>query len=261
MEKKQIQESLAFLKANSPKRNFKQSVDLILNLKDINLKNPEEAVNMFITLHNETGKKISVCALVGPELKEKAAAVCDEVVLLSEFEKFKGKKEMKQLADRHDFFIAQANLMAQIATTFGRVFGPRGKMPNPKIGAVVPPNANLEPLVAKLKKTINLQTKNDATVRCMVGKEDLDEAALLDNIQFVYASVLHKLPNEQNNIKSIMLKYTMGKPVVIGKDPSEESQEEEASAKATGETSAEESNKVLVEGNKEEIPAKAEKEE
>ena len=213
MDKQVVENAVKELKANSPKRNFKQSVDLIINLKDINLKNADEQVNIFVTLAHETGRKFSACALVGPEMQEKAKAAFDEVILVDDFERFKNKKDIKQLAERHSYFIAQANIMAKIATAFGRVFGPRGKMPNPKVGAVIPPNVNVEPLYEKLKKTLHIVTKNDPSVRCLVGKEDMADTILIDNILTVYNSVLQKLPNEQNNIKSVMIKTTMGHPI------------------------------------------------
>ena len=103
-------------------------------------------MDTFITLPHTKGKKAKVCALIGPELEQQAKQVCDSVVLSDSFDRFKDKKDIKKLADSFDFFIAQANIMPKIATAFGRVFGPRGKMPNPKAGCVVPPNANLKPL-------------------------------------------------------------------------------------------------------------------
>ena len=221
MDRKVIEQTVQQVKKNSPKRNFKQSVDLVVNLKDINLKNPDEQVNMFATFEHDIGKNISICALVGPELEDKSKAACNETVLLSDFDKFKNKKDMKKLADRHDFFIAQATIMPKIATAFGRVFGPRGKMPNPKVGAVVPPNANLDPLVAKLKKTVQLATKNDMTVRCMVGKEDNDDKVLVDNIMNAYNSIIQKLPNDENNVRNVMIKFTMGPSFMVGGKPEE----------------------------------------
>ncbi|MBL7055886.1 50S ribosomal protein L1 [Candidatus Woesearchaeota archaeon] len=224
MKKQDIVKTLEQAKKNSPKRNFKQSVDLIINLKDLDLKKPEHNVNMPVTLHYPSGKQVSVCALVGQELQAKAKEVCNETILATEFAKFKDKKAMKQLADKHDFFIAQASVMPQIATTFGRVFGPRGKMPNPKVGAVLPPNANVKPLCDKLSKTVTVATKEEPVVKCMVGKEDTKEEELIDNILTVYNTVIQKLPSE-HNIKNAMLKLTMGPAFRIGNVEKEESKE------------------------------------
>ena len=216
MDKALISKTLKQVKADSPKKNFKQSVDLIINLKDIDFKKQDQQVSLFVTLHHETGKKSSVCAFVGPELEKNAKENCDEVILAESFPRFKDKKELKKLAVKHDFFIAQANIMPQVATIFGRALGPRGKMPTPKTGAVVPPNANLAPLVERLKKTLIVSTRNEPVIKCMVGKEDLDEDKIVDNILTIYNSVIQKLPSENQNVKSVMLKLTMGPAFVVG---------------------------------------------
>lgn len=217
MEKKEILETLKLVKENSKKRNFKQSYDLIINLKDIDLKNPQHQVNLFVPLHYSRGKNVKVCALVGPELLSQAKSVCDDVIDVDNFKKYANKKEAKKLANNFDFFIAQATIMPKVATIFGKVFGPRGKMPNPKAGCVVPPNANLKPLYEKLQKTIKINTKNDPIIQCSVGKEGMKEEEIADNILTIYNSLIHALPNEEQNIKSVYLKLTMDKAFKVGK--------------------------------------------
>jgi len=154
MDKSQVTQTLKKVKENSQKRNFTQSIDLIINLRDIDLKKPEQSVNFFHTLHYSKGKKVKVCALVGPELLAQAKEVCDLAVSVDDFPKYQDKSKAKKLATNYDFFIAQATIMPKLATAFGKVFGPKGKMPNPKAGCVVPPNANLEPLYEKPQKTV-----------------------------------------------------------------------------------------------------------
>jgi len=107
--------------------------------------------------------------------------------------------------------------MAKIATIFGRFLGPKGKMPNPKIGSVLPPNGDVKALTDKLRKTVNLATKNEATIKCLVGKEDSNEG-IIDNVLTVYNSVVQKIPNEKQNVKSVLLKLTMGPAFVVGKE-------------------------------------------
>ncbi|HME87232.1 MAG TPA: 50S ribosomal protein L1 [Candidatus Nanoarchaeia archaeon] len=215
MEQKQIIQTIEKLKTSSQKRNFKQSIDLIITLKDIDTKKSDAQLTVFANLPHLAGKEAKICALVGPEMKEEAKAA-DKVVLLDEFDRYKtDKKALKKLSSEFDFFIAQANLMVQVAQVFGRVLGPKGKMPNPKAGCVVPSKTNLKPVVDRLRKSSKLMTRNTLMVQCAVGKEDMDPAKLTENIQSVYNQVLHALPQEKNNIKHVMLKLSMSKPMKV----------------------------------------------
>ncbi len=216
MNKEQVIKALNELKKISKKRNFIQTYDLIINMKGIELN--KTPVDLFVTLHHTKGKKIKVCALVGPELLEEAKKVCDLVISVDDFPKYQNKKEAKKLASSYDYFIAQATIMPKVATSFGRVFGPRGKMPNPKVGCVVPPNVNLKGLYEKLQKTVRLQAKNSPVVQVGIGNESMKDEEVVDNILTAYDSLIHHLPNGENNIKSVFLKLTMSKPVMIGEE-------------------------------------------
>ena len=94
MDKELIATTLKNLKESSPKRNFKQSFDLIINLKGIDLKKQDHQVDAFITLPHARGKKAKVCALVGPELEGQAKQVCDSAITSDSFDKYKEKKEV-----------------------------------------------------------------------------------------------------------------------------------------------------------------------
>ena len=215
--KENIKKTLETVKSTSTKRKFKQAIDLIINVKDINLKKPEQQVDTFVTLAYPTEKKVRICAFVGPELAEAAKKACDTVVLHADFAKYKEKTAVKKLAKSHDFFISQANIMPDVAKTFGRVLGPRGKMPNPKAGCVVPSNANLAVLVQRLQKLIRVTIKTQLSFKCSVGNEDTAEEQVIDNIITIYSALTHALPQEEENIKNITLKLSMGKPVMVGK--------------------------------------------
>jgi len=222
MDKTQVIQTLKKVKENSQKRNFNQSIDLIINLKDLDLKKPEQSVNFFHTLHYSRGKKVKICALVGPELLSQAKDVFDLAISVDDFPKYQDKKQAKKLATEYDFFIAQATIMPKLAQVFGKVFGPKGKMPNPKAGCVVPPNANLKPLYEKLQKTVKLQTKNDLIVQTSVGNESMKDEEVVDNIMTTYDDLIHHLPGGKNNIKNSLIKLTMGKAFQIGKEVAEE---------------------------------------
>lgn len=214
MEKKQIVESIKKLKTGK-KRNFAQKVDLIILLKNLDLKKTEQQQDFFITLNHEIGKKVRVCGMVGPELKDQASEVLDKFYTEDMFVEFKDKKAAKKLAAEYDYFIAQANLMGKVAGAFGRVFGPRGKMPNPKSGCVVPPKANLKALYEKLQTTIRVMVKTQTVVQVTVGNEGMTEEDLADNITTVVNQVVNHMPGHENNLKKILVKLTMGKPEEI----------------------------------------------
>lgn len=216
MDKKEIKQALQIAKENSPKRNFKQTVDLIITLKGLDLKKPDQQVDTFINLHYPRPRRAKICALVGPELIQQAKEAFDFAVETDDFANYSNKKDVKKLADDYDFFVAQGAIMTKVAQVFGRALGPRGKMPNPKAGCVVPPNANLKQVAERLQLTVQLKVKTHLMLQAPVGYEDTDEDMVIDNINTIYDQLIHNLPQEKNNIKAVVLKLTMGKPIVIG---------------------------------------------
>lgn len=221
MEKINLLNTIKSVRNNSKKRNFVQSFDLIINLKNINLKKPEESVDLSLNLPNEIGEKIKICALVDKELAEKAE-IFDKVIKKDDFGKYKDKKILGKLASDYDVFIAQANIMSDVAKTFGKTLGSKGKMPDPKASGIIAPTANLEAVKKKLQNLIKLKTKNEAVVKVKVGNERLDDEKISENVLAIYNAVIHALPQEELNVKDVMLKLTMGHAVKIEKKKAKE---------------------------------------
>jgi len=215
MERKEAIQALKTVRENSKKRNFTESIDIIINLKGLNLKKEDEKINAYIPLPHFRGKKAKVTALVGQALSTKAKDACDNFILEEDFKSQK-KPEIKRLAENTDFFIAQADIMPKVAGAFGRVLGPRGMMPNPKAGCVVPSTADLKALVERLQKLVKIETKGEQTIKTSVGLASMKDEELIANIMEVYNYVLHHVPQEHNNFKSIIIKSSMGKPVRVG---------------------------------------------
>jgi large subunit ribosomal protein L1 len=216
MDKESVKKAIKQLKETSQKRKFKQTFDLIINLKGLDMKKPEQQVEIFTHLNHSKGKPSKICVFAGPELKDEAQKNTDTMIFIDEFDKYlKDKKLCKKLANEHAFFIAQANIMPKVAQVFGRVLGTRGKMPNPKAGCVVPPKAAIKPLYDNLQRTVILRAKIQPVIKCSIGLEDQSDEEVADNIMTVYNSLVIKLPGEQNNVKSVLVKLTMGKPVRI----------------------------------------------
>ncbi|MBI2151469.1 hypothetical protein HYU21_01950, partial [Candidatus Woesearchaeota archaeon] len=190
-----------------------QSYDLIINLKNIDTKQTQ--LDLFVTLPHSKGKKVTIAAFVDQQLAENALKNCDLVIKDTEFDKYREKKTIRKLAEDHDYFIAQASLMAKIASVFGKALGTKGKMPNPKLGCVVPPNANLELLKKKLICTVRLTAKKATNLQCLIGKQSQPDSEIINNILTVYNAVVKHVPNEHQNIKNVALKLSMSKPVHI----------------------------------------------
>ncbi len=214
MDKSHIQETLKAIKDAKSPRNFKQTIDFIINFRGLDLKKQDNKIDLYVQIPHERGKKVQICGLVGPELAESAKKNFATVVLSDDFSKYDHKK-IKSLAKGHQFFVAQANIMPLVATTFGKSLGPRGKMPNPKAGCVVPPTANLAPLARKLEKTVRIKVDKEPIFQAAVGKEDSPEEEVIENILALYNAIIHALPGEKNNIKDAYMKLTMGKAVKL----------------------------------------------
>jgi len=213
MDKDKLVKGIEQLKKDAKKRKFLQTVDFIVTLKNLNLKKPEEQIDLFVSLPFSKSKKVKICAFVGPELKEQAAKVCDKVIALTEFDEYKDKNKAKKVGEEYDFFIAQMNIMPKVAQIFGRILGPKGKMPNPKGGQVVPPTAALQPIYDRLQKTTRLTARTSLMIQTVVGDENMSSSDLADNILALYKAIVQKVENEQHYIKSRLIKLSMSKPI------------------------------------------------
>ncbi len=215
MNKEQLLNALKEARGNAKKRKFPQTVELIMNFKGLNLKSPDHQVDFYMSIKHPW-KNTKVCGLVAAELTDNSKAALDNTITSEEFAKFDGnKKDIKKIAREYDYFVAQANLMPQVAKTFGRFFGPLNKMPNPKAGCVVPPNANLEQVKDRLNKTIRVFVKTIPMFQLGVGKEESKDEDIAEDVLAIYNQIIHHLPAEQQNVKSVYVKLTMGKPVKV----------------------------------------------
>ncbi len=200
--KKDLQKALSELRKEK-ERKFDQSVDLIVNLQKFDPKrNP---VNLIVSVPYKIKDK-KVCAFL--ESKNKNV----ETITKEEFKKYSDKKELKKIVKKFDFFIAQASLMPKVATTFGKVLGPAGKMPSPQLGIVL--NANdkeINEIKEKISNSIKIRVK-EASIKLAVGKQSMKDEEIIENILAVYNAILKAMPKEKENIKNIEIKFTMTKP-------------------------------------------------
>ncbi len=212
---KRFLDAIKKLREVNKKRKFVQTAELQVSLKDLDLNKVDNRIEDFVILPHGLGKKRRICAFVGPETYEEAKQVFDKVVLVDEFSQY-DKKKAKKLAREYDFFVAQANIMPQIAKTFGRYLGPLGKMPNPKFGQLFPPKgAKLSNLYERLQKIVILSAKKVPLIYVPFGVETMKDEELAENLEIIWNSLVGRLPNKEGNIKVAYIKFTMSKPVKI----------------------------------------------
>ena len=187
-------------------RKFDQTVDLVINLqKYSHKKNP---INLFINVPHKTKEKKIAAFLEGN-------SDLIDTIPFADFKKYNDKKKLKSLVKKYDFFIAQGKIMPKVATTFGRVLGPTGKMPSPQLGIIL--NAD-EKTIGELKEKINTSVKlrvKESSIKIAVGKQSMDDKSLIENIMSIYNEVIKALPRDKENIKNVEIKFTMTKPVKI----------------------------------------------
>tara|TARA_Y100000310_G_scaffold332438_2_gene408004 strand:- start:329 stop:994 length:666 start_codon:yes stop_codon:yes gene_type:complete len=217
MDKNQTIEAIKELRSISKKRNFSQTFDLQVNLMNLDLKKPDSKVETFVTMPNKRGKQVRVCALVGGALHNDAKEHADLAILQDDFKKIAtNKKEVKKLVREYDFFVAQADIMPAVATSFGRYLGPKAKMPNPKAGCIIPPKGSIAAVKERLQKTVRLAIRSELSLKCPVGREDMSDEEIAANVMAVQNGLVNALPQHENNIKSFFIKFTMSKAVEIG---------------------------------------------
>ena len=200
----EIKAALAELRKEK-KRKFVQTVDLVMNLKNFDVR--KEALNTFIFVPHGNEKNLAA-------FFTKRSKLIDTITE-EDFTKYKEMKDIKKLAKEYDGFIAVAPMMGKVATKFGRVFGPMNRMPSPQCGIITQETeASINEMIKKMNNSIRIKNKEMA-IKIAVGKEDMPDEELFENITSAIKSIEKKLPRGNDNIKEVLIKFTMTKPMVI----------------------------------------------
>ena len=205
-------EAIKKARESSKERKFKQTFDLAINIKGLDLKKPEGKVKTQASLPHGLGKPATIGVFADtliPQVKKLENVILirkDEIQGLG-----KNKKEAKKLANKCKAFLAEAPLMPTVGKFLGPVLAVRNKMPKP-----VPPTiSDLKPLIKRNSDVVDLVLKNVPVIHCPVGTEDMDDQKVEDNINAVVSALTSALPRGKDNIKSKYLKLTMGKAVQV----------------------------------------------
>lgn len=188
------------------KVKFDQTIDLIINLREFDLK--KTPLSLFINFPNKIADKKIAGFL------EKKSSVIDTITKV-EFDNFKDKNQLKKLIKEYDFFLAGAKLMPSVAATFGRVLGPAGKMPSPQLGIVMnEKEEEIRLMVDKINSVIRIRPK-EPSIKVAIGKQSSKDEDVATNCAIVYNEIFKNLPKKKENIKSVLIKFTMGKPAKV----------------------------------------------
>ena len=193
----------------APARKFSESIELSINLKDLDLTVPKNRLEDEIPLPNGRGRAVRVAVIGTPELCQKVRGVAERTITAPELEELvKDKKAAKKLVENVDFFLAEAPLMPTIGKRLGVVLGPRGKMPRP-----VPPGSDPTNTINALKRSIRVRSKGNRTFHAAVGTRSMSAEQVAQNVDAVLTRVIGKLERGRNNIESVYVKTSMGPAV------------------------------------------------
>ncbi len=212
LDNKTLLEAIKQAKTKSGGKKFNQTVDMILDITEIDMKAPEGKIQEIVELPYPTGKPNKICVVASGEFALKARnAQADFVVEKADLEGLAGKKkDLRKLAEAYDIFVSEAPLMAMVGRTLGPVLGPRGKMPIP-----VPPSADIVAILAKNRKTVVVRMRAQPIIQVSFGTEQMKDEELVDNAQAILRVLDGKLKRGLKNVKYVFIKTSMGEPVKI----------------------------------------------
>jgi large subunit ribosomal protein L1 len=212
LDNKTILEAIKQAKTQSGGKKFNQTIDMILDIQEIDMKAPESKIQEVVELPKPTGKPNKVCIVASGEFALKARnAKADFVLEKDALEGLSGnKKELRKVAANYDIFVVEAPMMPLVGKILGPVIGPRGKMPIP-----VPPSADVTAILTKNRKTVLVRMRNQPVIQVPFGTEQMSDDDLVENAQTILRVLDTKLKRGLKNIKFMFIKTSMGEPVKI----------------------------------------------
>ena len=197
-----IDEGLSLLKECSNAK-FDESVDAAINL-GVDPRKSDQNVRGSSVLPNGTGKQVRIAVFTQGENAEKAKAAGADTVGMQEL-----ADAMKGGELNYDVVIASPDAMG-IVGQLGQILGPRGLMPNPKVGTVSP---DVEAAVKNAKAgQVRYRTDKGGIVHCTIGKASFGVDQLKENLEFLLADLKKAKPSSSKGVylKKISISTTMG---------------------------------------------------
>ncbi len=212
MEREKIVTAVKQAMEKSPQRKFSESIDLAINLKNLDMNQPQNRLDEEIILPNGVGKQIKIAVFAKGETAQRAKGAGADYVFDPEEINVLGedKTRAKNLAEEVNFFIAEAAYMPLIGKTLGQVLGPRGKMPIP-----LTPDKDVVQIINKSRNSIKIRSKDKMTFHISVGRKEMPPEKISENIDAIINRIEHRYERGLYNVKSIFVKTTMGPSVKV----------------------------------------------
>ncbi len=207
-----IETAVSEAQTKSKKRKFDEAMEVIVNLKGIDLKKGGKQLNVDVTLPHGTGEGVKVAIIASGNLAFKARdSGAAQVLEAADIEKLEANKDAaKNLSEEIDFFIAQADLMPLVGRVLGPYLGPRGKMPRP-----ITSDVDIGKLLSEFSSSVKLRMRKHLVVQAKVGKRSMKSKLVAENIEVVVKTLETNLDRGMQNIDKIFTKTTMGPPFKI----------------------------------------------
>ena len=187
---------------------FKESIDVAVNL-GVDPKKSDQNVRGSTVLPNGTGKTVRVAVFAQGENAEKATAAGADLVGFEDL-----ADAIKGGTIDFDILIATPDAM-RLVGQLGKVLGPRGLMPNPKVGTVTP---DVEGAVKNAKSgQVSYRTDKAGIIHCSIGQADFEVDALKENLKALLSALNKAKPSSAKGVymKKVTLSSTMGPGVVV----------------------------------------------
>ncbi len=201
-----IEAAVALLKEISFEK-FDSTVQLAFNL-NVDPRHADQQLRGSLVLPNGSGKTAKVLAVVKPENLDKAkeATYSGGLELL---EKIKTENWFD-----FDFIVTTPDLMAEFAK-YGKILGPKGLMPNPKLGTVT--NDVQAAISDILKGQIEYRTDKEGNISVVLGKKSFQDSAIVENYKAIFNTIVSKRPASVKGeyIKSISVSTAMSPSIKI----------------------------------------------
>ena len=203
-----LEEAVSILKTAAKDRKFDETIEIAINLA-VDTKRADQQVRGMLSLPNGTGAKVRVAVFAKDEKAKEAKAAGADIVGADDLAERIQKGEID-----FDRCLATPDMMVLVGRV-GKILGPKGLMPNPKLGTVTP---NIGEAVKSMKGgAVEFRAEKAGIIHARVGKASFDEAKLVENIRAFYEAIIRAKPAGAKGkyINKVSVTSTMGPGIKI----------------------------------------------